>query len=60
MNNLYGWAMSGYLPYSRFKWLKNVKELHVLHNLYPLAPEKLAIPYEMLSDYCKKLLKNMK
>ena len=29
-------------------------ELHVLHNDYPLAPEKLAIPYDMLSDYCKK------
>ena len=29
-------------------------ELHVLHNDYPLAPEKFAIPYEMLSDYCKK------
>ena len=24
MNNLYGWAMNGYLPYGRFKWLKNV------------------------------------
>ena len=24
MNNLYGWATSGYLPYSGFKWLKNV------------------------------------
>ena len=24
MNNLYGWAMSEYLPYGRFKWLKNV------------------------------------
>ena len=24
MNNLYGWAMSGYLPYGWFKWLKNV------------------------------------
>ena len=35
-------------------------ELHVLHNDYPLAPEKLAIPYDMLSDYCKKLLTNMK
>ena len=23
MNNLYGWAMSSYLPYSSFKWLKN-------------------------------------
>ena len=24
MNNLCGWAMSGYLPYGRFKWLRNV------------------------------------
>ena len=24
MNNLYGWAMSGYLLYGGFKWLKNV------------------------------------
>ena len=24
MNNLYGWAMSEYLPYGRFMWLKNV------------------------------------
>ena len=23
MSNLYGWAMSGYLAYVRFKWLKN-------------------------------------
>ena len=23
-NNLYGWTMSGYLPYGEFKWLKNV------------------------------------
>ena len=30
-------------------------ELHVLHNNYPLAPEKLAIPYDMLSDYYKKI-----
>ena len=76
-NNLYGWAMSGYLPYGGFKWLKNVdnfdvnsisgnssteyigleyrNELHVLHNDYPLAPEKLALPYDMLSNYCKKI-----
>ena len=79
MNNLYGWAMSGYLPYGGFKYLKSVDnfevnsvsetnpigyilevdleypdELHVLHNDYPLAPEKLAIPYDMLSGYCKK------
>ena len=30
MNNLYGWAMSQYLPYERFKWLKNVDELDVM------------------------------
>ena len=30
-------------------------EVHVLHSDYPLAPEKLAIPYEMLPDYCKKI-----
>ena len=35
-------------------------ELHLLHNDYPLAPEKLAIPYDMLSDYCKNVLTNMK
>ena len=75
-NNLYGWKISGYLPYGGFKWLKNVDnfninsigenrligyilevdleyphELHVLHNNYPLAPEKLAIPHDMFPDY---------
>ena len=80
MNNLYGWAISGYLPYGRLKWLKNVDnfdvnsvseksaigyilkvyleypdELHVLHNDCSLAPEKLAISHDMLSDYCKKI-----
>ena len=29
MNNLYGWAMSGYLPYDGFKWLKNVDNFDV-------------------------------
>ena len=78
MNNLYGWAVSGYLPYGGFKWLKNADnfnvnsvsekspigyilvvdleypdELHVLHNDYLLAPEKLAILYNTLLDYCK-------
>ena len=27
-------------------------ELQKLHNDYPLAPEKLAIPYDRLSDFC--------
>ena len=26
-----------------------------MHSDSPLAPEKLAIPYGMLSDYCKKI-----
>ena len=30
-------------------------ELRYLHNDYPLAPEKLAILYDMLSDYCKNI-----
>ena len=84
INNLHGWVICSYLPYGRFKWLKNVddfdvnsisknnlvvyflevdldypNELHVLHSDYPLAPEKLAILYDMLSDYCGKLLTNM-
>ena len=30
MNNLYGWAMSEYLPYEGFEWLKNVDEFGVM------------------------------
>ena len=80
MNNLCGWAMSGYLPYGGLNWLKYVdnfdinsvsknsstgyilevdlqylENLGLLHNDYRLAPEKLAIPYDMLSNYCKKI-----
>ena len=33
--------------------LEYFDELYALHNDYPLAPEKLAIPYDLLSDYCK-------
>ena len=29
MNNLYGYGMSNYLPYGRFKWLKNVDKFGV-------------------------------
>ena len=30
-------------------------ELHKFHNDYPLAPEKLTIPHDILSGYCKKI-----
>ena len=35
--------------------LKCPEELHALHNDYPLAPEKLAFSYDMLSNCCKKI-----
>ena len=81
-NNLYGWAMSQYLPTGGFKWMtKNhidkidlakytedskkglilevdlayPEELHDLHNDYPLAPEKVKVTKNMLSDYCQKI-----
>ena len=79
-NNLYGWAMSEYLPYNEFKWLKNVNELnvmpinkksdlgyilevdlkypdelHELHNDYPLAPVKLTVTNDILSNCCKSI-----
>ena len=75
-NNLYDWAMSEYLGYGEFEWLKNVdeldvmsineksdigyilevdlkypNELHELHNDYPLAPEKLTVTNDILSNY---------
>ena len=30
MNNLYGWAMSKYLPCGRFKWLKNIYKFDIM------------------------------
>ena len=34
--------------------LKYSDELHELQNDHPLAPEKLAVSYDMLSNYCNK------
>ena len=30
MNNLYGWAMSEYLPYKGAKWLKNIDKFDIM------------------------------
>ena len=81
-NNLFGWAMSQYLPTGKFRWmtdkeiqktdlgkyevdskkgpilevnLEYPQELHDLHNDYPVAPEKLNVSNDMLSEYCKKI-----
>ena len=81
-NNLYGWAMSQYLPTGGFRWmpekqinnldlakykenskkglilevdLEYPKELHNLHNDYPLAAERVRVTKDMLSEYCKKI-----
>ena len=38
-NNLYGWAMSGYFPYGRFKGLKNIDkfDLNSVSQKSPIA-----------------------
>ena len=67
-NNLYGWAMSQHLPTGGFKWmteeqkgiilevdLEYPKELHDLHNNYPLGPQKVKANNDWLSDYCSKI-----
>ena len=81
-NNLYGWAMSQYLPTGNFKSMSDKKikqidlgkykadgkkglilevdleyprELHDLHNDYPVCPEKVKLSNDMLSRYCKNI-----
>ena len=49
-NSLYGYILEFDLEYP--------DELHNPHNSYPFPPDKLKITYDMLSDYCKKLLTN--
>ena len=37
--------------------LEYLDELHELHNDYPLAPEKIEISHNMLSNYCSYIAK---
>ena len=39
--------------------LEYPKELHDLHNDYPIAPEKVKVSNNMLSAYCKKIAKKV-
>ena len=36
--------------------LEYCKELHDVHNDYPLCPEHISINYDMLSNYCKNIV----
>ena len=40
--------------------LEYPKKLHDLHNDYPLAPEKVKVTTDMLSDYCKNIANKYK
>ena len=42
----------GYILEVDFKY---PKELHELHNDYPIAPEKLAVTNDILANYCKSI-----
>ena len=81
-NNLYGWAVSQYLPTGNFKWMSDKeiskidlgkckaygkkglilevdleypRELHDIHNDYPVASEKVKVSNDKLSAHCKKI-----
>ena len=38
--------------------LEYPSNLHDLHNYYPLAPNKLKVPDDMLSSYCSSIAKH--
>ena len=50
MNNLYGWAMSEYLPCGRFKWLKNIDKFDVMSISESSSIEKGSIGYFLEAD----------
>ena len=52
MNNLYGWAVSEYLPYKEFNWLKNIDEFDVMSiSEKSLAGYLLEVNLNILMNY---------
>ena len=60
-NNLYGWAMSQYLPTGNFKWMTDKEISKIDLGKYKadgkkgLILEKVKVSHIMLSAYCKKI-----
>ena len=67
-NNLYGWAMSQYLPTGGFRWMtqKQIDKIDIakykedskkglILEVDPLAPEKVKVTESILSEYCQNI-----
>ena len=54
--NLDSIPVNGLIGYILEVDLEYCKELHDLHNDYPLCPEKTEVNYDMLSKYCKDIV----
>ena len=60
LNNVDGFEVNSISEKSSIKYILDIDleypdKLHVLYIDHPLAPEKLAISCDMLSDYCQKI-----
>ena len=58
MNNLYGLAMSEYLPYHGFKWLKNIDKFDIMSINYesPIGYIFLKLTLNILMNYMNYIM----
>ena len=49
--------LDGYMLEVDLEYLEYSAKLYELHNDYPLAPEKLKIGHDILSNYCGSIVK---